>query len=237
MKKLIFVFFLFGLFHVQAQNNHLNLHFNGGTSGFQLIDNGGTLIDIYDAVIHEQENGLFYNTSLSYLHNFGRFAIGADVSWNRLQGKSVFRIDSLGYGAGSEYVGLTESNDYRYRFLNASTKVQFSIINHDKFSFGPYLQFGAAHIFSIRRKADFHFEAVLDSYSIVEKKDGSDFRPLILNAAAGLFAQYKLAESWSMRADLNYMSFLQHWVKLDFPEKSWYRYYSVGGGIGVVYSF
>jgi len=50
-----------------AQNNHLNLHFNGGTSGFQLIDNGGTLIDIYDALIHEQENGMFYNASVSYL--------------------------------------------------------------------------------------------------------------------------------------------------------------------------
>ena len=146
-------------------------------------------------------------------------------------------MDSLNAGSGNEYVGLTQSDDYRYRYLNASAKVQFSMISHDKFSFGPYLQFGAAHIFSIRRKADFHFEAVLDSYSIVEKKDGSDFRPFILNAAAGLFAQYKLSESWSLRADLNYMSFLQHLVKLDFPEKSWYRYYSAGGGIGVVYSF
>ncbi|HPB03060.1 MAG TPA: hypothetical protein PLZ67_08910 [Bacteroidales bacterium] len=236
MKKICFVFLLMSVFGF-AQNNHLNLHFNGGTSGFQLIDNGGTLIDIYDALIHEQENGMFYNASVSYLHNFGRFSFGADASWNRLQEKSICRFDSINAGSGNEYIGASQYDDYRYRFLNASAKVQFSMISHDKFSFGPYLQFGAAHIFSIRRKADFHFEAALDSYSIVEKKDGSDFRPLILNAGAGLFAQYKLAESWSLRADLNYMSFLQHWVKLDFSEKSWYRYYSAGGGIGVVYSF
>lgn len=236
MKKICFVFLLMSVFGF-AQNNHLNLHFNGGTSGFQLIDNGGTLIDIYDALIHEQENGMFYNATLGYSHSFGRFSFGADVSWNRLQEKSILHMDSLNAGSGNEYVGLTQSDDYRYRYMNASAKVQFSMISHDKFNFGPYLQFGAAHIFSIRRKADFHFEAALDSYSIVEKKDGSDFRPLILNAGAGLFAQYKLAESWSLCADLNYMSFLQHWVKLDFPEKSWYRYYSASGGIEVVYSF
>lgn len=240
MSKSLSIFTMFlclVIYGIKAQNNHINLHFNSGTSGFQLINKGGTLVDIYNTLIHEHENGLFYNATLSYLHSFGRFAIGTDVSWNRLQGKSVFRIDSLGYGAGSEYIGLTESNDYRYRFLNASAKVQFSIISHDKFSLGPYLQFGAAHVFSIRRKADFHFEAVLDSYSIVEKKDGSDFRQLIMNAEAGLFAQYKLSESWSLSANLYYMSFLQHWVKLDFPENSWYRYYSAGGGVGVVYSF
>lgn len=235
MKSICFAFILFSIIG-SAQNNNLNLQFNGGTSGFQLIDKGGTLIDIYDALIHEQENGLFYNTTLGYSHSFGRFSVGADLSWNRLQEKSICRIDSINAGSGNEYIGGIQYDDYRYRFLNASANAQFSIINHDKFSFGPSIQFGVAHIFSIRRKADFQFEAIFEDYSTVDIIDNHT-RPIIMTAAAELFAQYKLVERWSLRADLNYRSFLQHMVVLDFPEKSWYRYYAASGGVGVVYSF
>lgn len=235
MKKICFVFLLISVVGF-AQNNHLNLQFNGGTSGFQLIDKGGTLIDIYNELIQEQQNGFFYNAVFGYSHNFGRFSVGANLSMNRLQEKSSNKCDSMYVDMNYEYVGLTAHDDYRYRFLNASAQVQFSVISHDKFSFGPSVQFGVSHIFTTRHLCDFDFQAVYEDHHSDQVIDIGD-RPFIMTAGAGLFAQYKITDSWSLRADLNYTTFLQHLVKLSFPEKSWYRYYAASGGLGVVYTF